>query len=67
MPYPVRSGCSKRSDGLIDVHAQAFNQITYDEVASPIESVMAVNADGIFVPSFGLCSGLLVLTNTVNL
>lgn len=67
MPYPVRSGFSKRIDGILDVQAQAVDEVAYDEIAGSVESVVAVNANIVLFPPFNLSSGLLVLSNAVNL
>lgn len=67
MPDPGVSGFGKRIDGLLDVHAQTVHQIAHNKITSPVESVVAVDADVVLVPPFGLGPDLLVLTNSVNL
>lgn len=43
---PGRPGCGKFSDCLLDGVVECLNQIADNEVACPVEAVMAVNTNG---------------------
>jgi hypothetical protein len=67
VPDPVRPSLRKSIYCLLNGIFTTFNKITDQEIACAVEAVVAMNPKNIiFVPIFGRCAYLLILTYFIN-